>query len=279
MSSAVLNVSSSTSWPNQSGTPIHGMAASGSRYIVMQSQNLAWHQGTIIYESSAPKRTRTQLHTDPWAGQDLDEWWTALLGIAALGLAAFLQLSATPVQPETLAWWERPGIGPAGRDLIAEQEGQSQATAKTSSALAAAEDLRTWLNITYDDLATVTGIGKTTFYHWKRTGAEPRPATTYRLRGVHALIRALIAKLGMAGMTAWLRTGTPSPLELLLNGKLAGVERLAHDVLFYTPAPDAHSFSGFAPYDPETDFEVRSPSVPGKELQPPKPRRIRVTRP
>ena len=278
----------SAGWRMQSVTPIHGLTVGDNQGVVSRTRGIVWHQGKIAYEFIAPRRTHTRFHSDTWAVPDEDELWIALIEIAVLGLSIGLLQSATAAWPEpgltqaladSLEWWERPCIGPAGRDLVAEQEKQSQATAKTSSALAAAEDLRVWLNITYDDLARMTGIGKTTFHHWKRTGAEPRPATTYRLRSVHALIRALIAKMGRDAATAWLRTGTPSPLELLLNGKLARVERMAHDVLFDTSARDAHNFSGFVPYDPETDFEVRSPSMPGKALQPPKPRRIGVMRP
>jgi hypothetical protein len=142
-----------------------------------------------------------------------------------------------------------------------------------------ADDLRNWLNVTYEDLAGITGVGKTTFHHWKRTGAEPRPATTYRLRSVHALVRALIAKLGTAGASDWLRVGTPSPFDLLLQGKYGRVETMAHDVLFSQAGPPERNFSGFAPYDPETDFEMRSPANPERLSQPLKPRRIRLPRP
>jgi hypothetical protein len=150
---------------------------------------------------------------------------------------------------------------------------------KPSSALLMADDLRNWLNVTYEDLAGITGVGKTTFHHWKRTGAEPRPATTHRLRSVHALVRALIGKLGMAGATEWLRVGTPSPFDLLLQGKYGRVEAKAHDVLFSQAGRPERNFSGFTPYDPETDFEVRSPTVHGAANQPLNPRRIRLTRP
>jgi hypothetical protein len=166
-----------------------------------------------------------------------------------------------------------------GLDLLAHRLEPARVTAEPATALSVAEDLRAWLGVTYDDLAAITGIGKTTFHHWKRTGAEPRPSTTYRLRSVHALVRALIAKLGVTGATEWLRVGTPAPIDLLLQGNYARVESLAHDVLFNQAALPERNFSAFAPYDPEVDFEVRSPAVTGNDAQPLRPRRIRLTRP
>ncbi len=59
----------------------------------------------------------------------------------------------------------------------------------------------------------------------------------------------------------------------------ARVEGPARNALCVQSGYPNRSFSGFAPYDPETDFPVYSPTVAGITDQPLNPRRIRLTRP
>jgi len=116
--------------------------------VVSRTRGIVWHQGKIAYEFIAPRRTHTRFHSDTWAVPDEDELWIALIEIACsgsvdrvttIGHRCMAGTRAYSGLADSLEWWERPCIGPAGRDLVAEQEKQSQATAKTSSALAAAE--------------------------------------------------------------------------------------------------------------------------------------------
>lgn len=131
-------------------------------------------------------------------------------------------------------------------------------TASTSSdALKAADELRQWLNLTYEDLEKITGIAKETFHYWRRTAATPRPSTVRRLWRVHALVRALRSRLGEERAREWLYSGHPNPIELLLQGNLEAVEVLAQKVLFSPPTARPEEQPDYAPFLPEPEFDLR----------------------
>jgi hypothetical protein len=98
--------------------------------------------------------------------------------------------------------------------------------------LLAAEQLREWLGVTFDQLSDMTGIGRSTFHSWRHSEGSPRPSTVRGLWRLFSLSHALQARLGPVVAAGWLRQGTPSPLDLLLDGRLDEVEALARrDVL------------------------------------------------
>lgn len=104
------------------------------------------------------------------------------------------------------------------------------------SAVGALDAIRTELGVTLDEIARMTGIGRTTLHYWRRTGADPRPSTVGPLWRLHALGRALAGSLGRDRALGWLRSGSPSPLDLLMNGDFAAVEDLASPWLFSQPS-------------------------------------------
>lgn len=138
------------------------------------------------------------------------------------------------------------------------------AAAGDDNELHAADELRAWLDLTYDDLAAITGIAKNTFHYWRRTGARSRPSTARRLWRAHALVRALIARLGQPQAVAWLRTGPHSPLSLLLEGDLEEAEEAVHALLFRHPPARPDEQPGYAPFRLEPEFEVQAelPAAP-----------------
>lgn len=173
--------------------------------------------------------------------------------------------------PTPSGQFEQAGLGPWQIALqfafaLSELELLSEVppAAAGDDALHAADELRAWLDLTYDDLAAITGIAKNTFHHWRRTGARPRPSTARRLWRAHALVRALMARLGRRPAVAWLRTGPRSPLSLLLEGDLEGAEAAAHALLFRHPTARPDEQPGYAPFRPEPEFEVRAelPAAP-----------------
>lgn len=116
--------------------------------------------------------------------------------------------------------------------------------------LRAVEELRSWLHLTYEDVARVSGLsGPSLLHYWRqrhRTGSpvRPRAATVEQLWRVHALVRAIAETLQGAEHTnatrLWFRNSASGavPLELLYAGDIDGVERLARPLLFDT-APHA----------------------------------------
>ncbi len=100
--------------------------------------------------------------------------------------------------------------------------------------VAIADRLQGWLGLTIDDLAAIANISKTTIHYWHREHGKPRPATVRQLLRAYALVQALIAQRGVEGTAIWLRSGHPSPLDLLKAGEFQAVEDNAASQLFST---------------------------------------------
>lgn len=131
-----------------------------------------------------------------------------------------------------------------------------------SNAVELADEIRRVLSLTYDDLEATTGIGRTTFLYWRRTGGTPRPATMRKLSRVHALVRAVVAHAGLEGTRAWFSSGTQSPLSLLLAGNLDELENKVHALVFNSSEstrPEPFSVPAFSV---EPDFDIRPASPP-----------------
>jgi hypothetical protein len=95
------------------------------------------------------------------------------------------------------------------------------------SAWVVAQQLRRWLGVTFDDLSAMTAIGTSTLHSWSDTAVVPRPSKVRSLWRLFTLVRSLESRLGSRDAAAWMRVGTPSPLERLVSGGLEEVERLA----------------------------------------------------
>lgn len=114
--------------------------------------------------------------------------------------------------------------------------------------LRAIEELRSWLHLTYDDVARVVGLsGPSLLHHWRqrqRTGSpvRPRAATVEQLWRVHAMVRALAEAMEGAdrgnATRLWFRRAVAgvTPLELLVAGDVDEVERRARQLLMDSSA-------------------------------------------
>lgn len=104
--------------------------------------------------------------------------------------------------------------------------GESQVELKDaeSPALGYVEDIVRWLSCTYEELASMTGISRSAIFYWRRTGVSPRQSNVRSLLRLHSLLAMLVRRFEVRGAQAWLNAGEPTPLTLLLDGNLAGVE-------------------------------------------------------
>jgi hypothetical protein len=105
-----------------------------------------------------------------------------------------------------------------------------------------------WTGAAKADLAAMVGVRSTkTLYNWRdRPATVLRRTTQIRLVRLHALVRSIINAMGPLDGRVWLTSGTPSPLDLLVQGDIAAVEQraraagvrpgLAHRVLSPTEA-------------------------------------------
>jgi hypothetical protein len=110
--------------------------------------------------------------------------------------------------------------------------------------LRAIEELRTWLRLTYREVSRVAGLSSPSLlHHWRerhRSGqpVHPRASTIEHLWQVHSVVRAISEALEGAGhsyaVQLWVRDARhgETPLETLLKGDVAQVERLARGLLF-----------------------------------------------
>lgn len=110
--------------------------------------------------------------------------------------------------------------------------------------LRAIEELRTWLHLSYEDVAIAAGLsGASVLHHWRqryRTGSpvRPRAATVEPLWRVHALVRAVAEALEGADQSyavgLWVRDADDAgvtPLAQLLTGRVDEVQRRARKLL------------------------------------------------
>jgi transposase-like protein len=110
--------------------------------------------------------------------------------------------------------------------------------------LRALEELRVWLNVSYDELADIVGVGESLVHYWRRRHragypVRPRASSVELLWRIHATLRAVAETVegegGHGAVQLWLRQSTdslPSPLQLLTEGRVEEVEARARPLLF-----------------------------------------------
>jgi len=138
--------------------------------------------------------------------------------------------------------------------------------------LRAIEELRTWLHLSYEDVARAAGLsGASLLHHWRqryRTGSpvRPRAATVEQLWRVHALVRAVAEALEGAdqsyAVSLWVRDADDAgvtPLEQLLTGRVDGVQRRARKLLLDS---SAHSSPPWRVAGLEHDDELAAVETP-----------------
>jgi hypothetical protein len=94
-------------------------------------------------------------------------------------------------------------------------------------------DIVDWLDITYADLSKITGIGRSTLFHWRSHSGSLRATSSRSLYRVHALASLLVKRFGAAGAKSWLQTGPDRPWDHLIVGDVDSVERIMRSALFH----------------------------------------------
>lgn len=181
---------------------------------------------------------------------------------------------ATPIirldSPNLAASFEGGSPGPTPQ-LPTLSGGTTPGTPEEEPALEAVEDLRRWLNLTYEEVAEIAALpGPQILYYWKRRAAagqstRPRESTVRQLYRVHALLRAVAATFATPDdrrtLRAWayeeVRNGV-TIRDLLLAGRTEEVEALARPLLFGAGRRRASDprYAAAAIYNPTDDSEV-----------------------
>ncbi|MGH7757285.1 MAG: hypothetical protein ACREM8_13520, partial [Vulcanimicrobiaceae bacterium] len=161
---------------------------------------------------------------------------------------------------------ERKNIDAFERRFLPVPKSQTPPSAPSRAAQRAAywrqlrDDLRTAFSLSLADLAQIAGVSKATLVYIDRPDRVPRPSTAGKLMDLHAVVAAVLDRLGQEQGKLWLRT---SGLAELKRGGLtaldASAERLrrrrSEEALPYVrdesesfadpsgaPSPEARSF-------------------------------------
>jgi hypothetical protein len=139
--------------------------------------------------------------------------------------------------------------------------------------LGAVEDLKEWLNVSYEDLARILGWQTASnIYYWRRCAQanepiRPRASTVEPILRLHILLRSITEVLSgddPRAVQLWTRTATGSgqatPLELLQEGRLDLVEREASRLLFDRTSAQSRPWRQFLPADADEQLKLTSPS-------------------
>lgn len=110
--------------------------------------------------------------------------------------------------------------------------GNQEETAGANPAVLARQ-LATWLGITYDQLADMTGVSRAAFFYWRRPGATPHPDNARQVERLYAVISLLVKRFGVQGARSWIHSTEGQLWENLLAGNLARVEEVARSQLFH----------------------------------------------
>jgi hypothetical protein len=115
-----------------------------------------------------------------------------------------------------------------------------------------------WLGISYEQLAAITGVSRSSFFNWRQPGAHPRPGGMQRVQRLHALISQLVRRFGVSGSRKWLHSGEYPVWDRLIVGDLAAVEEAARNVRLDGARSAAQSVQVElpGPFTPEHDQEV-----------------------
>jgi|SRR5450756_503552 len=124
-------------------------------------------------------------------------------------------------------------------------------------------ELKSRLDLTWQDAEEATGIDRNTFLNWQRTGAVPRPSTVRKLMRVYGLVSALESAVGRDGSLAWLHTGSPSWIDVLKRGDLSAFESAVKALL---DGDDIKPSTLFA-YRPEPDDDEVVPLPPARSFR------------
>jgi transcriptional regulator with XRE-family HTH domain len=128
------------------------------------------------------------------------------------------------------------------------------------------------LDLSMEDIASITGISRRTLFLWKQGRVSPRPKTLRPLWRLQALMRGVLDILGERGTKSWLNYGDPSPLDQLIAGRIAVVEEEANRIMFRQSALRPAPWMGARPEEQESvTTDSATPRVSKR-----KPQRIRI---
>lgn len=108
---------------------------------------------------------------------------------------------------------------------------------RPAGVVALVEELISWLDVTYEQLAHMVGVSRGAFFYWRQSGVNPRPSNSRPILRLHSVISLLVRRFGREGAQAWLHSGPQPVWELLNRGDLDSVERAVRGSIMAQPEP------------------------------------------
>jgi hypothetical protein len=135
---------------------------------------------------------------------------------------------------------------------------QSDVTDSSLDQAALPKQICDWLGISYEQLAGITGVSRSTFFNWRQPAARPRPGGMQRVQRLHALISPLVQEFGVSEARRWLHSEERSVWDRLMAGDLAAAEDAARHVRLNNALSAGRSVQVEVPgpFTPEHEREV-----------------------
>jgi len=108
-----------------------------------------------------------------------------------------------------------------------------------------------WLQITYDELAEITGVSRSALFYWRKTGATPRASNVRQVMRLYSLAALLVRRFGKEGARRWLHSDGLIAWESLRQGEIEQAEDVVRSKLF---GQKEHPSRGGRALSEEADF-------------------------
>lgn len=137
---------------------------------------------------------------------------------------------------------------------------------RTHEGLRAFEEVKRWLDLSDEQTAEVTGLGRTTKYSWERDQIVPRPSTIRVLLSLREALSGFVRAKGEPELRRWLHRAGPTgstPINRLLAGQVdqfLGI--LSQEIFATSPARPRSDFHTLTP-----DPDVLEPSDAPRQLR------------
>jgi DNA-binding transcriptional regulator YiaG len=151
-------------------------------------------------------------------------------------------------------------------------------TQTNNRTVAAIQDIKTWLNLTTEEVARLLGTSKGAVYYWRRADAEPRAQVGRNITRIHSLLRALRRVTTPEGFSAVLRAKPQghdrSTFDLLMSHDLERAEALLNEFIFTRARPAEPYWARRVSDWPGSPSSNSTREIP--QLKPPRANGLRV---
>lgn len=97
------------------------------------------------------------------------------------------------------------------------------------------DEIRNWLNLTYDEISQMSGVSRSSIFNWKDQGRIPRATSVRSIQRLHSIAQLVVLRFGLDGAMRWLHAGNSKPYDRLMAADIDGLEDDLRSSLFRQP--------------------------------------------